>query len=151
MICLKGKKVKLALMTLLLSVNMVDREKTNCIIVHHSATEQGNMEVFRKFHLSKGWDDVGYHYVITNGNGGPDGEIQAGRPVEKQGAHAKGRNHDSIGICLVGEDHFTEKQIESLLTLLVTLCNKYNLEYKTIQPHHENCPGPGLPLNKFIN
>ncbi|MDP2909895.1 MAG: N-acetylmuramoyl-L-alanine amidase [bacterium] len=133
---------------------MENRKQTNFLIVHHSDTEVGNVEIFRRVHKKdNGWEDIGYHYVITNGkggkSGGPDGEVQIGRPIEKIGAHAKGRNHNSVGICLVGKDKFTDKQIESLLQLLLQLCNKYNLEpLKAIQPHHEKCPGPGLLVNR---
>jgi len=130
-----------------------DRRETSLIIVHHSATENGNVEIFRRFHTeTNGWDDIGYHFVITNGNGGPDGEIQKGRDLQKQGAHAKEKNYNSIGICLVGNEKFTGKQKESLIWLITGLCLKYGLEpsEKTIQPHHEKCPGQGLDIPEII-
>lgn len=130
-----------------------DRKETSLIIIHHSATENGNAEIFRRFHKeTNGWDDIGYHFVITNGKGGPDGEIQKGRGLQKQGAHARGRNHNSIGICLVGNNKFTEKQKEALIRLLVKLCIMYQIDpsEKTIQAHHEKCPGPGFDLPEII-
>lgn len=132
-----------------LQAEMKDRKETACIIIHHSATIQGNVEIFQRCHRERGWEDIGYHFVITNGNSGPDGEIQIGRPLEKIGAHAKGRNHNSVGICLVGEDQFTAKQKDSLIRLLAKLCAEYNLEIseKTIQAHHERCPGQGLTFD----
>ena len=130
-----------------------DRKETSLIIIHYSATENGNVEIFRRFHKeTNGWDDIGYHFVITNGKNGADGEIQKGRALQKQGAHAKGRNHNSIGICLVGNNKFTEKQKKALVQLTAELCQKYQIKpsEKTIQSHHEKCPGPGLDLPEII-
>jgi N-acetyl-anhydromuramyl-L-alanine amidase AmpD len=132
---------------------MKNRKKTSLIIVHHSNTENGNVKIFRRFHKEeKKWDDIGYHFVVTNGKGGPDGEIQKGRETKKQGAHAKNRNYNSVGICLVGNDDFTEKQKEAVIWLITGLCLKYQIEpsEKTIQPHHEKCPGSGLNLSEII-
>ena len=47
-------------------------------------------------HLHRGFIDVGYHYVIKR-----DGTVQAGRPLERQGAHVQGYNHLSVGVCLI--------------------------------------------------
>ena len=140
------------------TAKMEDRKETTIIILHHSATENGNVEIFRRAHKERvdkngqKWPDIGYHYVITNGNDGPDGEIQKGRDIRKQGAHAKGRNADSVGICLVGNDKFTDKQKKALIQLLADLCQKYKIEpsSKTIQRHHEECPGQGLNLSDII-
>lgn len=136
---------------------MTDRGETNCIIVHHSDGGNGSAESIRRDHVeNRGWEDAGYHYIITNGNGGPDGEIQKGRPLHKQGAHAKNkwanRNLDSVGVCLVGKNTFTKNQKDVLVVLLVDLCLRYKLEpsKKTIQIHHKDCPGPGLDLNEII-
>ena len=74
--------------------------KLESIIIHCSATsEKQNFDVddIRQWHTEKGWSDIGYHYVITRA-----GEIQEGRFIEKVGAHAKGYNDHSVGICLVG-------------------------------------------------
>ena len=55
-------------------------------------------ETIRDWHVNgNGWSDIGYHYVIKR-----NGLVEAGRPVSISGAHAKGHNADSIGICLVG-------------------------------------------------
>jgi len=131
---------------------MEDRASTSVIVVHHSATDNGSAESFRSYHKSRGWDDIGYHFVVTNGSGGPDGEIQKGRALGKQGAHAKGRNSNSVGICLVATDKFTVAQQDALIVLLAEMCQKYKIQpsEKTIQRHHEQCPGSGLDLAKII-
>jgi len=133
---------------------MVDRKETSVIIIHHSAGASGNAEIFRKHHVGvNNWSDIGYHFVVCNGNGGVDGKIEVGRPLRKQGAHAGSvRNKNSVGVCLVGEDKFTENQIAETVVLVAKLCYKYDIEpsAKTIQPHHDKCPGPGLDVNRII-
>ena len=102
------------------------------LVVHHSATPSGNVETFRRYHVDeRGYDDVAYHYVICNGNGGPDGEVQQGRPLEKVGAHAYGANAQSVGICLVGDfmkSRPTAKQWQSLIDLCRSLCRKFHTQ-----------------------
>jgi len=44
-----------------------------------------------------GWNDIGYHYVIRR-----NGDIETGRRIDIPGAHARGHNENSIGICLIG-------------------------------------------------
>ena len=72
------------------------------IIFHCSATEDGKdytVETIRRWHTSppRNWRDIGYHYVIYR-----DGSIHEGRPIDQQGAHTRGENADSIGICYIG-------------------------------------------------
>lgn len=70
------------------------------IIVHCSATPSSmdiGVDEIRRWHLAQGFSDVGYHYVIRR-----DGTIEEGRPLGQPGAHCKGRNFCSVGICYVG-------------------------------------------------
>ena len=73
----------------------------NRIILHCSATPEGrdvSTETIRNWHmLDRGWSDIGYHFVVLL-----DGTIEAGRPLDKAGAHCKGHNADSIGVCYIG-------------------------------------------------
>lgn len=103
----------------------------NLIVIHCSATKKWQdvgAEDIRKWHLDRGWSDIGYHYVIKR-----NGDIQLGRPFEKMGAHARGYNRNSIGICLVGgldddgkpQDNFSFRQYFSLVSLLSPLIQKY--------------------------
>ena len=105
----------------------------NKIIVHCSATQEGrdlDAAEINKWHLKRGWNGIGYHYVVLL-----DGTIEYGRSIYKQGAHVKGENEGSIGICYIGgveskrgsngkwiaKDTRTPEQKESLLLLLKTL------------------------------
>lgn len=111
------------------------------IIVHCSDSdkpEHDNIGEIRRWHLIRGWDDVGYHFFITK-----NGNIEKGRDVSIAGAHTKGHNHDSIGICLSGKKTFTNDQFISLGMLLQVLFFEYG-DMK-IYPHNafnrlKTCP-----------
>ena len=105
-------------------------EDVNLIIIHASATPPSmniGVKEIRHWHVAeRGWSDIGYHFVIRRG-----GTVETGRPLHIMGAHVRGHNQNSIGICLVGgkggaaddkfEDHFSAKQEQSLITLLLKL------------------------------
>ena len=104
----------------------------NKIIVHCTATPEGKnytVNTIRKWHIAKGWSDIGYHYVIYL-----DGSVHKGRDEKIIGAHCLGQNANSIGICYVGgvatdgktpKDTRTEAQKQSLIDLLKKLKAKY--------------------------
>lgn len=101
-------------------------QRVGFIVVHCSATKpSGDFDVndIRRWHLKRGFVDVGYHYVIKR-----DGTLQEGRPLDRQGAHVSRFNHLSVGICLIGgvseadhripENNFTDEQFDTLANLL---------------------------------
>lgn len=104
------------------------------IIVHCSATPPNidiGVKEIRDWHVDgNGWSDIGYHYVIRR-----DGRIGDGRPLGVQGAHAKGHNKTSIGICLVGgvdrdnkpDANFTAEQYISLVMLIKYLKGEFSI------------------------
>jgi len=116
------------------------------IILHCSATQEGKnikTETIRKWHLKRGWRDIGYHFVVLL-----DGTVEEGRPIEMTGAHTKGHNYKSIGICYIGgvekekkdgewvaKDTRTEAQKESLHDLLLQL--KKDFPKAVIHGHNE--------------
>src|ERR1019366_878150 len=61
------------------------------IVVHHSDTTTGGAAAFDKMHRAKGWDELGYDFVIGNGSDTSDGQIEVGSRWTKQkiGAHDK--------------------------------------------------------------
>ena len=129
------------------------------IVIHHSATETGNAAFFRVLHrMVNGWNDVGYHYIIGNGTFSEDGEIEKGRVLPFRGAHAKGGNQNSIGICLVGNFNLnrpTVLQLTSLSLLLRMLIAEYSLDRESITLHRlvegssTECPGSNFSLEKI--
>jgi N-acetyl-anhydromuramyl-L-alanine amidase AmpD len=138
-------------------------KKWRYIIIHHSATEAGDALAFHKAHQAKGWDSIGYHFVIDNGEGGrPDGFVEITPRWLKQldGAHCKASdmNPKAIGICLVGnfdEDHPTHTQEKALHTIVNKLRKFYHIPIKNILRHGEvkeaqtDCPGKKFPWKEF--
>lgn len=115
-----------------LYVNIKKRSKpVKYLVVHCSATQnllKYHWKDIDAIHRGQGWACIGYHFVICT-----DGTIERGRPIDAIGAHAKGFNDESIGICLIGGvdskgksvDNFTQAQKKSLGELLVTLKKTY--------------------------
>ena len=109
------------------------------INIHHSASMIGDVKKIRGWHLQRGWNDIGYHFVITRKGG-----IEIGRPLSEIGAHNKGLNSTNIGICLVGKgniEKFNQSQYTALVMLLRGLCDQFNISKDNISRHHEECPG----------
>lgn len=118
----------------------------NKIIIHCSDSEWGDVDDIDQWHKQRGWDGIGYHYLITNGRlknsreyqQEQDGKVQSGRPLDKIGAHCKGENRDSIGICLIGKHHFTSLQLfNALPDLLLCLMDEHDLSINDIYGHYE--------------
>ncbi len=133
------------------------------IVLHHSATPTGNAARFHKWHLKKGWDGLGYHFVIDNGQGGPDGKIETGWrwTAQRAGAHAGDThyNKQGVGICLVGNFENTrpsDKQYQSLLELCRWLMQQYGIGVEGLKLHKQvrsrgptACPGKNFPLARL--
>lgn len=129
------------------------------IIIHHSATTRGGAVAFDKMHKAKGWDELGYHFVIGNGTDTKDGLIEVGSrwPKQKWGAHAKtadNRYNDyGIGICLVGNfdiDRPTAAQMQSVSKLVAYLMKTYKIPASNVLGHGEtkatDCPGKNMSI-----
>jgi hypothetical protein len=129
------------------------------IVIHHSATPDGNAAKFDREHKAKGWDELGYHFVVDNGRGGPDGRVEVGPrwPKQKWGAHAKTPdnrfNEQGIGICLVGNfenGRPTAKQMQATVRLVAWLMQTYNIPAKNVIGHDDTkstlCPGRYMNL-----
>lgn len=131
------------------------------IVIHHSASEKGSAASIDQYHREvKHWDGLGYHFVIDNGNGGPDGRVEVGPRWrdQKWGAHTGGTpdneyNNYGIGICLIGD--FTghspsQAQLAALTNLVSYLCKKYDIPPEHVIGHRDapnaqtECPGDRL-------
>ena len=112
---------------------MAKRVKTTEIFIHCSATP-GSRDVtavdIDRWHKKRGWSGIGYHYVIRR-----DGTVDKGRPTDVVGAHVRGYNMSSVGVCMIGgmtedmtkaEDNFTNEQWESLETVVGILRRQYH-------------------------
>lgn len=112
------------------------------IIIHCSATPQGvdyTVADIDRWHRQRGFNKIGYHYVIYR-----DGSIHPGRPVEEIGAHCRGHNANSIGVCYIGgldadtfepTDTRTPQQRQALRELVSKLKEQY--PEATVHGHNE--------------
>ncbi len=135
----------------------------NQIIVHCAATPNGNamfsgkagaanfqtpIQKIDQWHKARGFkrslafrkrqneslESVGYHYVIYL-----DGTVVTGRHLEEIGAHVYGNNKNSIGICMLGTDKFTQAQFDSLAKLVGSLLDKYTNKIEVLG-HRDTSP-----------
>ncbi|WP_099192248.1 peptidoglycan recognition protein family protein [Tepidibacter mesophilus] len=126
------------------------------IVIHHSATDTGDIESFRRYHISKGWRDVGYHYVINK-----EGSLQKGRVENDTAAACKEAkmNYKGIHICLTGNfDNYepNNNQFATLIKIVNDIMKRHNIPTNNIKKHtdyahYKSCPGLKFPWTRFIN
>ena len=91
-------------------------EKIKFLIIHCSDTPDDQylsaLDI-HLMHLNFGWDGIGYHKIINR-----YGKVENGRPEYWIGAHVRGKNNISLGVCLIGRHKFTVKQFVSLERVL---------------------------------
>lgn len=136
------------------------------IVIHHSATRNGNAAVFDRAHRARNWDGVGYNFVIGNGTDSGDGQIEVTFRWNEQrtGAHTGNTpdnwaNREAIGICLVGDFNQTrpsERQMQSLARLVRFLQNRYDIPTSRIYGHGTtpgaratDCPGRNFSMQRL--
>jgi hypothetical protein len=129
------------------------------IVIHHSDTAVGSATSFDRYHRDvHHWKSLGYDFVIGNGHGSGDGEVEVGpRWVQQDvGAHAGVLefNERGIGICLVGDfqqGRPSAAQLRSLAKLNAFLMRRYGISASHIIGHRDakkttNCPGRNLSI-----
>ena len=85
---------------ILTSCQYQEYRRISLIVIHCSATRADRsytVDDCRRDHLARGFANIGYHYYITR-----DGVVHAGRSLHQEGAHVRGFNKYSIGICYEG-------------------------------------------------
>jgi hypothetical protein len=131
------------------------------IVIHHSASHLGSLGDIHSWHMDKGWDSCGYHFVIGNGTRSGDGQIEVGPRWRQQatGAHTRlyGKpsspegnyyNEHGIGIVLVGnfeESPPSARQMSALVELVSYLSDTCNIHLSRVYTHGDlkatDCPG----------
>ena len=134
------------------------------IVIHHSATEEGNLRRFDYYHrrVRRMPQGMAYHFVIGNGRGSTDGVIEAGSRwvLQQQGGHLHSleRNEESLGICLVGNFNIkspTPRQMESLVALTRYLQARFSIPRGRVIGHRDSrgerteCPGRNFSMSAF--
>ncbi|NBQ89629.1 MAG: N-acetylmuramoyl-L-alanine amidase [Betaproteobacteria bacterium] len=134
------------------------------ITVHHDgmspflSTDQSSssarVEMIRNGHRSKGWGDIGYHYVVDRG-----GRVWEGREIKWQGAHVKNENEGNIGICCMGnfdEQSPSDAQLQACQRMVECLMAKYRIPVSRVKTHqewasaHTACPGRSLQREMVV-
>ena len=138
------------------------------VVLHHTATHSGSVESIHRAHRQRRdsagnpWKGIGYHFLIGNGHGMGDGEVQSTFRWQQQisGAHAGSRqfNDFGIGICLVGnfeQNGPTSAQVKAVSELIAQLKQEFGITEKQILKHGDlkatACPGRLFPFRKIAS
>ena len=129
------------------------RQRTDAIIIHHSASHDASAVEIHNWHIQKGWAGIGYHFVIRK-----NGDIETGRPHDTIGVHAGAKiNTHSVSICLSGNFMYTnptEFQIDALRGLYGLLKGMYGSDISLMlhrQVSNTLCPGVNFDLDSVLN
>ena len=134
------------------------------VVVHHTAADAGSVESIGELHRARvtpsgvPWRGVGYHFVVGNGNGMPDGAVEPTFRWRGQlaGAHAGVRSHNrrGVGVALVGDFTTadpTPAQLAAAARLVAFLRAEYDIPADRVVGHGDvkatACPGDRLPLD----
>lgn len=135
------------------------QKKIDRIIVHHTWSKDNpiryDWDAIKKYHLSRGWDDIGYHYGIEQAE--KEYKVVRGRPDYVIGAHCLRKNKSSLGIAVVGNFNETEPPKE-VYTILAKLCCAKIHKHPgiiAIEPHSKyskkTCPGKLFDMPKLLD
>lgn len=145
----------------------VMERKWTAVVIHHSATPNGNSAIIDRWHREGNhWDGIGYDFVIGNGSDSRDGEVEPTFRWQEQraGAHCGGTagnwaNEYGVGICLIGnfnQTRPTSRQMASLNRLVKFLQSRYGISNSRVYGHRNvpggrktDCPGRYFPMSEF--
>lgn len=131
------------------------------IVVHHTASDVGNLEYYRRFHQAeRGWPDIAYHFVVNNGASNTvPGQIEESDlwKERRRGYSTRDFYVNTVGIAVVMvgnlENHAPgELQYQALVRLLANLSQEYSIPPERIIGHRElqqtKCPGKHLQMDR---
>jgi phosphoribosyl-AMP cyclohydrolase len=110
----------------------------NRIEVYYSGTKSGNIEQLTSLRGLSGHEDIDCHFVICNGLGGGDGQIQSTEAWQKQASaipERSWRGRATIRICIIADGKttpttdFQRKRTEALVELL---CREFEIRPNSI-------------------
>jgi N-acetyl-anhydromuramyl-L-alanine amidase AmpD len=136
------------------------------IVIHHSGEHRGDTAAIDNAHVrERGWEGIGYHFVIGNGFPMPRGRVDATWRWRQQyhGAHAGSQpaqapyNQDGIGICIIGNydeddlDPLVERRLVQLCVLLIHhapgLSPASIIGHRDVPGKSTDCPGAHIDIN----
>lgn len=135
------------------------------IIVHHSLTEDSSTVswgAIRKYHVETlGFNDIGYHAGVELVRSGRVDyfEVFLGRLWDVPGAHTKGQNRDSLGICFIGNYDLEDPPKKMLIEggkLIAMWMKLFDIPFERIYPHHyfadyKTCPGSQFYMSELFS
>ncbi|MEX2672887.1 MAG: peptidoglycan recognition family protein [Phycisphaeraceae bacterium] len=142
----------------------LDEQRWQAIIIHHSGTSAGSASALGSTHQSLGHGGLLYHFVVGNGNGADDGQVQigyrwnrqAGGPHVPDGPNAAWLNQHAIAICLVGDGDLrspTARQMDQLVGLVTSLQKRLAIPADRVLLHANvaatTSPGLLFPTSAF--
>lgn len=111
-------------------------------------------EGIRAYHKAKGWQDIGYHFVVERVESSV--WTVAGRPLNVQGAHCRGYNRTFLGVALAGDFRKKEPpadQLECAARFVAGLADALALPEQKLYRHCDlsdtDCPGAKFPWVRF--
>ena len=127
------------------------RTETQAIVLHHADAVCCSIEDIHRWHLANGWIGCGYHFLVRK-----DGTVWQGRPIDWVGAHAKGANEFSVGVCFEGSYESKDTQMpaaqlqagKELVSYLLLLYPEAR-----VKRHRDycstDCPGKYFPFDEI--
>jgi len=136
------------------------------LVLHHTASDGGSVNSIHEAHQQRKdtqgrpWKGIGYHFVIGNGKGMPDGAVEPTFRWREQmhGAHAGVADYNNLGIGIVLVGNFqtqqpSSAQLASLERLVTALAQEYGITTENIVGHNDvkatACPGRQFPLTSI--
>lgn len=130
--------------------SLAKRITIDMIVLHHADASSCTVKDIHWWHICRGYSGIGYHYFINK-----KGEIYKGRPDNVIGAHAKGYNSTSIGVCFEGrynKEVMPQAQLQAGRELVEYLKRKYNIT--KVKKHKDlmatDCPGNLFPFDEIV-
>jgi hypothetical protein len=130
--------------------SLAKRNAIDMIVLHHADASSCTAKDIHWWHICRGYSGIGYHYFINK-----KGEIYKGRPDNVIGAHAKGYNSTSIGVCFEGrynKEVIPQAQLQAGKELVEYLKKKYNIT--KVKKHKDlmatDCPGNLFPFEEIV-
>lgn len=113
-------------------------DRWQAIVVHHSGQPYGDAQTLSQLHQDMGHGGLAYHFVVGNGDGADDGQIQVGyrwtRQLDAAGVYgvesAAWFNHHAIHVCLIGNGDRaapTDAQMQQLLKLVHAMQRRFDI------------------------
>ena len=129
--------------------SLENRQKTEYIVLHHRAG-CGDVESIHRQHLDQGFSGIGYHFYVRK-----TGEVFKGRPIGTVGAHCKGVNKVSVGVCFEGNFETEKEMLKAQIKAGRELVGYLKMLYPDAQVmRHRDlqataCPGQNFPFENI--